>query len=389
MATYISSNANRFYVALEANYGEAAPVSAASRFPAVRIRAQQRLELGKRLDKTGTRTFFGTSKDSRRDTAFEARTYLTSWSGSTAPSYGPLFQAALGATPELSSGLILASVQSSTQFQTSTPHGLEAGSAISFANEIRFVVSVPDIFTVLVNAPFSTIPAANAALASVISYTLSSTLPSLTLYDYWDPKAAVSRVVTGAAVDHLELAVNGDYHEFIFNGPAADLIDSSSFSPGMGGLSNYPDEPSLQTFDYSIVPGHLGQVWLGSGPSQFLTLTAATVVVNNNIELRNREFGSSYPRAIAPGNRVVSSEFTLLAQDDEHTAALYAAAKERNPIPAMIQLGQQQGRIMAVFLPNVVPEIPEYNDSETRLQWDFKNNRAQGTSNDEIAIAFA
>lgn len=389
MATYISSNANRFYVALEANYGQASPVNAASRFPAVRLRAQQRLELGKRLDKTGTRTFLGTSKNSRRDTGFEVRTYLTSWNRLTGPSYGPLFQGALGAPPQLSSGLTVASIQSSTQLQTSTPHGIEAGSAVSFANEIRFVVNVPDVFTVILNAPFSTIPAVNASLASVITYTLSSALPSVTLYDYWDPKTAVSRVVTGAAVDHLEIAVNGDYHEFIFNGPAADLIDSNSFSPGMGGLSDYPDEPSLQDFDYSIVPGHLGQVWLGSGANEFFTLTAAAVAVNNNIELRNREFGSSYPRAIAPGNRLVSSDFTLLAQDDGQTAALYAAAKERNPISAMIQLGQQRGQIMAVFLPNVVPEIPEYNDSETRLQWDFKNNRAQGTSNDEIAIAFA
>lgn len=389
MASYISSNANRFYVALEASYGQAAAVAAGNRFPAVRLQAQQRLEVGKRLDKTGTRTFLGTSKDSRRETAFQARTYLTSWDGVGEPSYGPLFQAALGTAPQLSSGLTVAGVQSSTQLQTTTPHGLTAGLAVSFDNEIRFVTSVPDPSTILFNAPFSNSPQVGAALASVISYTLSTALPSLTLYDYWDPKTAVSRIVTGAAVDHLEISVNGDYHEFIFNGPAADLIDSSSFSSGMGGLGSYPDEPILQDFDYSIVPGHLGQAWLGSGPTEFFTLTAAAITVNNNIEVRNREFGSSYPRAIAPGLRVVNSEFTLLAQDDDQTAALYTAAKSLNPIPAMIQLGQQQGRIMAVFLPNVVPEIPNYNDAETRLQWEFKNNRAQGSSNDEIAIAFA
>jgi hypothetical protein len=389
MASYISSNANRFYVALEASYGQAAPITAANRFPAVRLHAQQRLELGKRLDKTGTRTFLGTSKDSRRQTAFEARTYLTSWNGSAEPSYGPLFQAALGAPPRVSSGLTVSASQNSTQLETSTPHGLEVGSGVSFANEIRFVTNVPDPSTIFLNAPFSTTPGTNAALASVISYTLSSALPSLTLYDYWDPTTAVSRIVTGAAVNHLEVLVNGDYHEFLFNGPAADLIDSNSFNPGMGGLSSYPSEPSLQNFDYSIVPGHLGQVWLGSGPDEFFTLTSAAIVVTNSIDVRNRDFGSSYPRAIAPGIRVVSSEFTLLAQDDAQTAALYAAAKGRNPVPAMIQLGQQQRQIMAFFMPSVIPEIPDYNDSEPRLQWAFKNNRAQGSSNDEIAIAFA
>ncbi len=145
----------------------------------------------------------------------------------------------------------------------------------------------------------------------------------------------------------------------------------------------------MQSFDYSIVPGHLGEVWLGSGADQFFTLTEAALQVKNSLEVRNREFGSSYPRAIVPGSRVISSEFTLLAQDDAQTTALYAAAKARTAVSAMLQLGQQQGQIMAIFLPSMVPEIPDYNDSETRLQWEFKNNRAQGSSDDEIAIAFA
>src|SRR5579863_4158688 len=107
MANYISSNANRFYIALETAYGQAAPVSSANRFPAVRLQAQQMLEMGRRLDKTGTRTFQGTPKTARRQTAFEARTYLTSWNGTAEPSYGPLFQAALGAQPSFNSGLVI------------------------------------------------------------------------------------------------------------------------------------------------------------------------------------------------------------------------------------------------------------------------------------------
>jgi hypothetical protein len=87
--------------------------------------------------------------------------------------------------------------------------------------------------------------------------------------------------------------------------------------------------------------------------------------------------------------RVVSSNFTLLAQDDAQTTALYAAAKQRHPISAMLQLGQQQGQLMGVFLPRITPEIPNYKDSETRLLWEFKHNRAQGSSDDEVSIAFA
>ncbi|HEX4809179.1 MAG TPA: hypothetical protein VH325_09630 [Bryobacteraceae bacterium] len=389
MANYISSNANRFYAALEANYGQAAAISATNRFPAVQLIAQQSLEQAVRHDKTGSRTFLGIPTSSRRQTAFEVRTYLTSWSGAGTPGYGPLFQSALGGTPQSSAGLVVASTISQGQIQTTAPHGLSTGSGVSFSNEIRFVTSVPDASTLVLNAPFSSPLSANSPLAPAITYALSTQLPSLTLMDYWDPSTAVNRLVTGAAADTFQFAVNGDFHEFTFRGPAADLLDTTSFVTGSAGLASFPAEPTLGSFDYSVVPGHLGQVWIGAPGNQFFTLTSATLELNNNIEVRNREFGSSYPQAIAPGMRRVSSQFTLFAQDDTQTESLYAAAKARNPVAAMLQLGQQQGQLLGIYLPKVTPEIPNFNDSQTRLQWEFKNNLAHGMVDDEFYIAFA
>lgn len=389
MGNYIASNANRFYVALEATYGQAAISASANRFPAVKLHANQVLETGKRLDKTGTRTFLGTPKNARRHTVFEVKSYLTSWNGTGEPSYVPLFQGALGASPQLSVGLTLLSVASQMQFQTTTPHGLSVGSAVASGNEIRFVTAVLDSKTMIVNAPFSVALAIGAVLAPAVTYRVSTGLPSVTLCDYWDPTTTISRIVSGAAIDTCIVTVNGDFHEFAFSGPAADLIDSTTFVAGSGGLSSFPAEPVLSGFDYSIVPGHLGQVWLGSTPNQFFTLTGASIEIKNNIVLRSTEFGSSYPMSIMPGARDVVSHFALMAQDDAQTNALYAAAKLRSPVSAMLQLGQQQGQLMGIMLPNVMPEIPNYNDSQPRLQWEFKNNRAQGTSDDEIYIAFA
>ena len=389
MANYISSNANRFYTAIEASYGQAASVSAANRFPTVHLQAAQVLQRGKRLDKTGTRTFLGTPSSSRRSSAFNTKTYLTSWSGNEQPGYGPLFQCAMGATPQLNSGLVVAAAPGPTQIQTTGAHGLSVGSAISILNEIRFVTGVPDALTLNFNAPFSGVPMANAALAPTMTYRLSTALPSMTLYDYWDPITAVSRLITGAAVELFSVTVNGDFHEFAFSGPAADVLDSRSFTAGSAGVAAFPKEPALSNFDYSIVPGHLGEAWIGSVPEQFFTLTNATVEVRNNLSVRSMEYGSSYPRAIAAGEREVSSTFSLFAQDDSQTEALYVAAKSRVAVSAMLQLGQQAGQIMGVFMPSVVPEIPDYVDSQTRLQWEFKSNLAQGTAEDEITIAFA
>jgi hypothetical protein len=389
MATYISSNQNRFYAAVESSYGEAAPITSANRYPAVRLQAQQALEPGRRRDKTGSRTFLGSSSSSRRKSAFATQTYLTSWDGVEQPGYGPLVQAAMGAAPQISGGLVVASAASGSSIVTTAAHGLSVGSAVSYSNEIRFVISVPAANSVVLNAPFSTTPGANAPLAATISYGLSTVLPSVTLYDYWDPITAVSRIVTGAAVDVFGISVNGDFQEMQFSGPAANLLDSSSFQTGTAGLSSFPTEPSLNNFDYSIVPGNLGQAWLGTGPSEFYTITEAAIAVKNNIDLRSLEFGSSYPLGMTPGPRQVTSNFAVLVQDDSQTSALYAAAKQRTIISAMLQLGQQQGQLMGIYLSSVIPEIPEYDDSGTRLQWQFKNNLAQGTANDEIYVAFA
>jgi hypothetical protein len=389
MSGFIASNSNRFYCATEARYGRAATISAANRFPAVKMQAHQATLASRRRDKTGSRTFRGTPPYGRRASAFDVRTYLTSWNASAQPSYGPLFECALGGTPQLSSNLIVAAASSPGVLQMTVAHGLRVGSAVAYSGEIRFVTAVPDNVRLTLNAPFSSVPGMNASLAPVINYGLATSLPSVTLFDYWDPAGAVSRIVTGAAVNTGTITVNGDFHEFYFSGPACDLIDSSNTQFGVSGLTAFPPEPQLGSFDYSIVPGHLGQVWLGSVPTQFFTLTSAVIEVKNNIGLRNQEFGSVYPSGLVPGEREVNVNFTLLAQDDSQTTALYAAAKLRTPIAAMLQLGQQPGQILGVFLPNIVPEIPDYIDSEPRLQWHFSNCLAQGTSNDELYLAFA
>ena len=389
MSSYISSNANRFYTGIEISYGQAATISAANRFPAVKLHAHQSVQAGRRFDKTGSRTFLGYPNTSKRATTFEAQTYLTSWSGMGLPGYGALFQSALGATPVVSGGLVVAATQGSLQMQTTESHGLSYGSAVSYINEIRFVTSVIDSQTIAINAPFKMTPVAGSILAQAITYSLADALPSVTIYDYWDPITTVSRLLVGAAVDSLSVMVNGDFHEFSFSGPAADLLDSSSFISGQAGLTNYPGEPILSAFDYSIVPGHLGEVWLGGPANQFFTMTTANVDVKNNVQTRNEEFGSSYPRAISPGPRQVASKFSVFAQDDAQTIALYSAAKLREQIPAMLQLGQQQGQLMGIFMPKVVPEIPLFDDAEPRLKWSFNNNLAQGVTNDEIFFAFA
>jgi hypothetical protein len=127
---------------------------------------------------------------------------------------------------------------------------------------------------------------------------------------------------------------------------------------------------------------------MGNTPDRFYTITAAEVTVGNDLELRTREFGSDMPRCLTPGVRTVSVAFDLFELNNPETKALYQAARQQSTIPMMLQLGQQPGQMFGLYLKSVMPEIPEFDDDETRLQWKFTNCRAQGTGDDEITVAF-
>jgi hypothetical protein len=187
----------------------------------------------------------------------------------------------------------------------------------------------------------------------------------------------------------MEILVNGDYHEARFKGVAQDVLDSGTFAAGAGQLSSFPQEPAVGDFDYSIVPGNMGQAWLGASPSRFYTITSASVTLKNGLDTRTREFGSSVPRAVSPGQRSVTADFELYSQDDAATRQLYDAARQQSPVTVMFQLGEAPGQLMGVYLKSVVPEAPEFDDGENRLRWRFRGARAQGTVDDEVVVAFA
>jgi len=75
-------------------------------------------------------------------------------------------------------------------------------------------------------------------------------------------------------------------------------------------------------------------------------------------------------------------------QDDAATKALYQAARQKSPISVMIQLGQLQGQLFGIYMTGVIPEVPQFDDSDRRQQWQFQSCRAQGGSDDEVFLAF-
>lgn len=386
---YILSNSERLYAAMESTYGSIPAITAANRIPVVKLDVRQQLEIPTRRDKTGSRTFSGTPSGVRRVTNFSLQSYLTSWPQSSgAPAFGALFQSALGAAAVEFTGGTVAAATDGANISFTSPHGLVVGQAVSSGSELRFVAAIASPTSVVLNAPFSTTPAQGSAFQAAATYMPASNLPSLSIFDYWSPSTAVQRVVHGAVVNEMQIRVNGDYHEFQFSGLAQDLVDSSSYSGNASSLQSFPSEPAITSFAYSIVPGNLGQAWLGTSASQFFTVTGASIGLKNNLESRAREFGSSLPLAMSPGRRDVAVSLELYTEDDAATEGLYQAARQESPISVMFQLGGASGQMMAVYLQSVIPSVPQFIDSQNRLQWSFHPSRAQGTVDNEIQVAF-
>jgi len=173
-----------------------------------------------------------------------------------------------------------------------------------------------------------------------------------------------------------------------FRGIAQDIVDSASFQSGQGGETTFPAEPALSSFGYSPVPGNLGEVWLGVSPTEFFTVSAATVEIQNDLDTRAKEFGTILPLELVPGNRTVTLTLELFAMNDAATTALYQAARQQSAVSVMFQLGQVAGQLMGIYLPTLVPTVPQFDDSDKRLQWKFTDDRAQGSAENEMVVAF-
>jgi hypothetical protein len=261
--------------------------------------------------------------------------------------------------------------------------------AVAFGGEIRFVVAVTSASSAELNAPFTIVPSTGTMLGPTMTWMPGARPRPLSLFDCWSPETAVQRLLAGAVADETKVRVNSDWHEFEFGGPAAELIDSVSFVPGEGQLDAFPMEPAEAAFDYSIIPGHMGQVWLGIIPERFYTLTAAEISMRNHVDMRTNEFGQSTPRCFSAGTREVTATMTLTGRDDDASRGLYQAARAGMPISMMFQLGQQPGQLFGAYMRSVVPQTPEFNDDDTRLEWKFGASRAEGAVDDEFVVAFA
>ena len=392
---YISTELNRLYAALESSFGSVPAPVPGNAFRALRSTITAVQEYLARQDKTGSRSAPGIAAGGRRHAKFEVQAYLIpSGAAGSAPNMGPFFQAACGGAPQIFAGGTVAPGSTASSVLFTAAHGLSVGQAVGSGppsgKELRFVVAVPSSTAVTVDPPFSSAPAAGSSITGTVTYPLGDTPPSLSLFEYWTPSTAQQRLMCGGSVDTMEVDVSGDFHVVKFSGLGQDVIDSITFANGQGGgLTAFPSEPSSQSVNGSALAGHLGQVWLGAPASRFATLSTAKLQLQNGMQMRGNEFGSTIPLAAQAGQRKVGFDFDVFQLDDAATAALYSAAMAHTPVTAFVQLGTVAGSMFGVYMSKLMPQVPANDPGQKQLVWKFSGSRAgDGTANAEIFVAF-
>jgi len=389
MSCHIASYANRSYAALESELGSVAAVTTANRLPLSKLDIRSVRETSQRLDKSGGRTYVGAPQNGREHTAVQFHSYLTEWDSlSGMPQLHDVVQAAMGGEVQVNVANVIESVTNGQTLAMTAPHGLSIGQAISVGGEMRFVDSILDDHTVVVNCPVPAEVANGTTVGRCVTYRLGSHLKSLTMLDYWDPSTAIQRCAAGVSVDQVQVSVNGDFHEMAFQGEGSVYFDSATELPLSTGLQEFPSEPLGEWSTGELIPGSMGRAWIGTGGEACTSVLVGKVTLNNHIDYRRREFGGVRGGCVRAGMREVRLDLRIRAENSDDMRALFTSSRLQQPIPVMFQLGEMSGRMCALYMPQVVMEVPVFDDSGPSLEWIIRQARAQGVFNDELIVAF-
>lgn len=388
MGCYINSTNERLYGAIESEFGAAASLSSGDRLSFRSLKLGESAIRATRRDKTGSRTRFAPHPEIRTDNRFELTAYFPG-RDAVAPTDAMtnLVECALGGERRSATGLIVSSIGTNPASITfSAPHLLAPSQALRFGGQIRFVKEVVSSNIVALSAPFDGNLSAGSSLGTTVTLYPGDTPRSFTLGNYWNPTGTLDRILAGSVIDEMEIALNSDFHGARFQGITREVVSVAAFSAGHTGLTQFPAEPPLSLASFVLVPGHVGQLHLGGAEFYLLQLSLR---LQNRVDARAREFGLGVAPCYSADLREVSVQFQLYASTKEAVAALHAMARNRQETDLSIQLGNKEGQLVGIHIPRFVPEIPELNDSDSRVVMSYPSSLAYGVANDEIAVSFA
>jgi hypothetical protein len=264
---------------------------------------------------------------------------------------------AMGAEHDIAAGLVTTvaamPAPSATGCTLTSGAGLQVGDVMVFTTgagakrEVTRLKTVAgaavtyDALTAAPDAPGAAVSGCNFSLANLVS-------DSFAIYKYYNA-GNFKQAVYGAVADQFTVSFDGTKEVMLaIQGPAANYADSST------GGGTVQAKPGAHTTVGSPVGGMIGNFHVDG--NVFLVI-GAKFTVNNNLELRNKELGTSFASGIAgrQNKRKINVQITCFLEDTRLLG--YARSVQKGVLRCLV--GNVNGGMLAAVAPSVEFEIPE------------------------------
>ena len=234
-----------------------------------------------------------------------------------------------------------------------------------------------------------------------LQYTLSDSIPSLTIGDFRGVTASGAfsdRIAHGCVLSEATFNLGQDAATWSVQGDGQWALERDQFGAATttekGGLGAFPSEPgSPDATDGGLTIGFTGQMKVDG--NVMASIRTATVRVATANETVKDTFGTFYPTDVIGGERFVTIAMSLYDEDISSTQGTYvnnirALANSKTPFDITMQVGTVLGNIWIFDLKNVQLGPLNVNESGLRFAIDIGDSRATETAigdKDELVIS--
>ena len=292
----------------------------------------------------------------------------------TEPDHDLLLKNVFGATTNIPLSTTIASTPTptTTVFTVAAVTGLVVGQPVLISGEhVRWITSISTLI-VTVTPALAAAPASNDTVKGCVGYGLATDVGnSLCVGNYLEDD---EYQINGVAPEMLKLVFDAN-EEVMWesSGPARDRTAVQT-------------KPTAYTTAGTTPPSGLtGRLVWNGAEREFLK---AELEIANGLELDNVAFGTDRAQAVyRKGKRSVTLSLETRQSDETNFLDDAESTTDRS---LLIQCGETEGSIIAVYAPTIELEVPDDSDSDDERQHTF-SGVAKGTSagNDEVYLAVA
>jgi hypothetical protein len=226
------------------------------------------------------------------------------------------------------------------------------------------------------------------------AYTLSDAILSASIYSYRQPSTIEQRVAIGSICQNFEFTLGQDVATFRLDGECMNALTTATFATAdataKGGIVSFPAEPGSPTYtDGGLIAGFTGAITIDSGT--IVNIRQCTIKGSTGNALPHDIFNSYYGGAPEGDERQFTFSFNAYDDDEASLVALKAAADQKTPVNATVQIGTVAGSICTFTVTGIQLASPTYNDDQRAYITTFPDSPFKGsnpTALDELAMTW-